>query len=153
MMFKKNRHLSIFGEIFFIINDSLRVFLYVKLFANTPEAWKCFLKSVSWKMKTSIFHETGLRKRFHASGVLVIDFSHKITPKELFWRIKIFFKKCSWLFFGTSCNLFRNISSIRCAICTIRSTLHKLWSSWIWDTRLRCCLSSYPWRSLQFLAW
>ncbi len=28
----------------------------------------------------------GLRKRFHASGVLAIDFSHKITPKESFWR-------------------------------------------------------------------
>jgi hypothetical protein len=39
-------------------------------------------------VKISIFHETGLRKRFQTSKVLAIDFSHQISPKESFWRKK-----------------------------------------------------------------
>ena len=30
------------------------------------------------------FPESGSRKRFHASGMRGIDFSHKITPKNVF---------------------------------------------------------------------
>jgi hypothetical protein len=41
-------------------------------------------------IKISIFHETGLKKRFHASRVLAIDFSQKI-PLSHFGR-KIFLK-------------------------------------------------------------
>jgi hypothetical protein len=32
-------------------------------------------------LKNQYFHGTGLSKRFHASGVLAIDFSHKIIPR------------------------------------------------------------------------
>src|SRR6185503_16625428 len=38
------------------------------------------------------FPESGSRKRFHALGMRGIDFSHKITPKNVFFT-KIFKKK------------------------------------------------------------
>ena len=37
------------------------------------------------------FLESGSRKRFHASGMRGIDFSHKITPRNVFFT-KIFKK-------------------------------------------------------------
>ena len=37
------------------------------------------------------FPESGSRKRFHASGMRGIDFSHKITPRNVFFT-KIFKK-------------------------------------------------------------
>jgi hypothetical protein len=50
-------------------------------------------------VKISIFHETGLRQRLHASVVLAIDFSHKIAPKESFWRknkqMAVFWNTCN----------------------------------------------------------
>ena len=41
------------------------------------------------------FPESGSRKRFHASGMRGIDFSHKITPRNVFFTKifkKIFFR-------------------------------------------------------------
>jgi hypothetical protein len=131
-MFQKNRYLSIFWRNCFkkfFHNDSLGVILCEKLIASTPEAWKRFVKPVSWKIleyfihvfpnKNQYFSWNGFKKAFSRIGS-AIDFSHKITPKESFWRkffdftAKIrflnknfdFCKNSRYLrFFGTPCTL------------------------------------------------
>ena len=51
------------------------------------------LKMFDFRSNTPIpFPESGSRKHFHASGMRGIDFSHKITPKNVFFTI-IFRKK------------------------------------------------------------
>ena len=52
-------------------------------------------KMFDFRFNTHPFHESGSRKRFHAPGIRGIDFSHKITPSNVFFT-KIFKK----IFFG-----------------------------------------------------
>jgi len=41
-------------------------------------------KMFDFRFNTHPFHESGSRKRFHAPGIRGIDFSHKITPSNVF---------------------------------------------------------------------
>ena len=54
-------------------------------------------KMYDFRFNTSTpFPESGSRKRFHASGMRGIDFSHKITPNNVFFTKifkKIFFRR------------------------------------------------------------
>ena len=62
------------------------------------------------------FPESGSRKRFHASGMRGIDFSHKITPRNVFFTKIHFFKKFGQKHEGDPHDFFHlsNISEAQC---------------------------------------